>query len=224
MAKAIDTPVPRRSMKQLIGDEKQKASGKKTTKKNSKKDEDNDVDFHDDNHGAAAPPAEKSAAEKKPKEKELSVEVLKAKITNDIFLYSEYKVNLKDDKGSFKKDGENPVHEDLKKAFSGLAPHLASMSEQYNGDGKLDDNKIVCRGFSIGSNGEGVTLFGTRLLSNGKAFNFNTPFYKWDTDQSESLFKDDAVDLRSAVNKCRAEVILYLFKHKYQPEVNKNND
>lgn len=153
-----------------------------------------------------------------PQEKELSVEVLKAKITNEIFLYSEYKVNTKDDKGTFKKDGENPIHDDLKHAFAALTPHLASLAEQFNTKGKLDKAQITCRGFGIGSNGEGVVLHGTRLLSNGKAFNFNTPFYRWDTEKSESLFGDDAEDLRSAINTCRAEVIKYLFKHKYQPE------
>lgn len=220
MAKTIEKEKPaKRSMKDLINETAGHTSKKGTSKRNKKNNDEDDHDIRDDD-GKTAPKTEPAPK----KEKELSVEVLKAKITNDIFLYSEYKVNLKDDKGSFKKDGENPVHDDLKKAFSGLAPHLAALSEQYNSDGKLDDSKIVCRGFSIGGNGEGVTLFGTRLLTNGKAFNFNTPFYKWDTDPSETLFKDDAVDLRSAVNKCRAEVIQYLFKHKYQPEVAKNTD
>lgn len=155
----------------------------------------------------------------RPREKELSVEVLKAKITNEIFLYSEYKVNQKDDKGTFKKDGENPIHDDLKKAFAALTPHLANLAEQYNNSGELDKAQITCRGFGIGGNGEGVTLSGTRLLTNGKPFNFNTPYYKWDTDKSESLFEDEADDLRVAVNKCIAEVIKYLFKHKYQPEL-----
>lgn len=93
------------------------------------------------------------------------------------------------------------------------------MSEQYGNDGKLDSGKIVCRGFSIGSNGEGVTLHGTRLLSNGKPFNFNTPFYKWDNDPSASLFEEDSNSLKSDINSLRAEVIKYLFKHKYQPEI-----
>jgi hypothetical protein len=156
-------------------------------------------------------------------EKEFSVEIFKAKITNEIFLYTEYKVNSKDDKGTVKKDNENPIHKDLKKAFDALTPHLAAMAEQYTNDGKLDKSQITCRGFGIGGNGEGVVLHGTRLLSNGKAFNFNTPYYKWDTEKSESLFADEAGDLRIAVNACVSEVILYLFKHKHQPEINQES-
>jgi len=151
-------------------------------------------------------------------EQEFNVEVTSAKL-KDIFLYASWKNMNPLDKGNFDRDGENPIHDDLKKAFGGLSQHLAAMSEQYNNEGKLDSDKIVCRGFSIGSNGEGVTLHGTRLLGNGKPFNFNSPFYKWDNDPSESLFEEDSNGLKSAINTCRAEVIQYLFKSKYQAEI-----
>lgn len=157
-------------------------------------------------------------------EKEFNVEVTKAKITNDIFLSASWKVVSKEDRGSYDKDGENPIHDDLKKSFEGLNHHLASMSQQYNSDGKLDTSRIVCRGFSIGSNGEGVTLHGSRHLSNGKAFNFNTPFYTWDNEPGELLFEEESESLKSAINKCRSEIIQYLFKHKYQPEIKIEGD
>ncbi|MEO8824100.1 MAG: hypothetical protein ABI366_11060 [Ginsengibacter sp.] len=152
-------------------------------------------------------------------EKEFNVEVTKAKISNDIFLSASWKIMSKNDKGSYAKEGENPIHEDLKNAFIGLNTHLAKLSEQYNESGALDSDRIVCRGFSIGGNGEGVTLHGSRHLSNGKSFNFNSPFYKWTSDQPELDFAVETNSLKASINICRAEVIKYLFKHKYQPEI-----
>lgn len=149
----------------------------------------------------------------------INVEVTKAKIVNDIFLSASWKIMSKNDKGSYAKEGENPIHEDLKDAFMGLNAHLAKLSEQYNESGSLDSDRIVCRGFSIGGNGEGVTLHGSRHLSNGKSFNFNSPFYKWTSDQPELDFAEETNSLKVSINVCRAEVIKYLFKHKYQPEI-----
>lgn len=206
-----------------------KTAGKKTSKASKaaidEQDDFNDPVFIDPNIQAS-----KETGKSKPEhevthsEKEFNVEVLKAKITDDIFLSAAWKIMSKNDRGSYNKDGENPIHDDLKQAFAGLNPHLASLSEQYNEEGALDSDRIVCRGFSIGSNGEGVTLHGSRHLSNGKSFNFNSPFYKWSADQPELAFEEETNSLKGAVNTCRAEVIKYLFKHKYQPEIKIEED
>jgi hypothetical protein len=197
-----------------------KPAAKKPVKKNKGEEDDfNDPVWIDPNKQAEDALAnEKRKPEVTKAEKEFNVEVTSAKL-KDIFLSASWKNMSPQDKGSYDRDGENPVHDDLKKAFSGLNKHLAAMSEQYNNDGDLDSDKIVCRGFSIGGNGEGVTLHGTRLLSNGKPFNFNTPFYKWDSDPSETLFNEESNSLKSAINTLRAEIIQYLFKHKYQAEI-----
>lgn len=209
---------------------KKPTSQKTTTAKQKKQQVDDDDDDFDDpvwiDPNEQAKAALSSEKQKEPQEhnvtqdeKEFNVEVTKAKITNDIFLSASWKVISKVDRGSYDKNGENPIHDDLKKSFENLNKHLADMSQQYNADGKLDSGRIVCRGFSIGSNGEGVTLHGTRHLSNGKAFNFNSPFYKWDNEPGEQLFEEEAESLKTAINKCRSEIIQYLFKHKYQAEV-----
>lgn len=191
-----------------------KASSKKSNGVKETPDDFDEPVWIDPNKQAAE--AIESTNKKKP-EKELAVEILKAKIVDHLFLYAEYKINTKDDKGTIKKDGENPIHKDLTDAFEKLNPYLAAMADQYDAKGTLD-SQINCRGYAV--NGKGVVLHGTRHISNGKAFNFNTPFYQWDTEQSESLFPtEEENDLKGAVNKCSAEVIQYLFKHKYQPEV-----
>lgn len=148
------------------------------------------------------------------------IEILKAKIRNDNFLSASWK-NLTDiDKGLNDRDGENIIHQDCRNAFAQLNVHLARLAYQYNEKGKFDTGNIVCKGFSVGANGEGVTLHGTRILGNGKPFNFNSPFYKWDTEDGESIFgEDDSSSLKGAINTCRAEVIKYLFHHKYQEEI-----
>lgn len=195
-----------------------KAPKKNGTKKQQDPEDDFDAPVYIDPNIQAKAAIEKPEREVTTAEKEFNVEVTSAKL-KDIFLYASWKNMNPLDKGTFDRDGENPVHEDLKRAFEGLNSHCALMSEQYNNDGELDSGRIVCRGFSIGSNGEGVTLHGTRLLTNGKPFNFNTPFYKWDSDPSETLFKEDSNSLKSAINTCRAEIIQYLFKSKYQADI-----
>lgn len=203
----------------------EKAPVKKRTSKKSKQDEQDD--FNDPVwtdpklQSKSADDLIKNVNDTKEtsREKEFNVEVTKAKITNDIFLSASWKLMSKNDKGSYGVDGENPIHEDLKDAFMGLNAHLAKLSEQYNESGSLDSDRIVCRGFSIGGNGEGVTLHGSRHLSNGKSFNFNSPFYKWTSDQPELDFAEETNSLKVSINICRAEVIKYLFKHKYQPEI-----
>ncbi len=110
-----------------------------------------------------------------------------------------------DEDGTRKAGSENvtaPIHTDLKLAFESLAIHLAVMV-YFVKPGQIKDIANVkpdlFEGFNVtsfslgGDDGkEGVTLSGTRILSNGKAFNFNTPFYRFEEDEkTRYTFMDD---------------------------------
>lgn len=75
-------------------------------------------------------------------------------------------------------------------------------------------NNTTCSGFSVGGNGEteGVSLFGVRVLSNGKKINIVTPFTKWADDYQ---FVGELIEL---IEECKAEVYSYLFENKHQPD------
>lgn len=206
MAKTTDKPGKVRSMKDLI---KETVDGSKSKRKR-KGNPDNDIE-HD--QGEVAPKLEAPAdtSGRTP-----HTDIKKAKIKNELFLEVEYNELLKDGTNTVKKDCTAPVHDDLKKCFKKLDAYLASQSEQYTKDGEVDSARVTCRGFSISNDGEGVTLTGTRILENGKAFNFNSPYIKWDDEGAEKL--------RVTLNVCKAEVIKYLFEGKHQPEAQQKID
>lgn len=162
-------------------------------------------------------PEARSPEEKKPEAplRTIGNEIKKAKIKNELFLEVEYSEMIKDGTNTVKKDCTAPVHNDLKSAFQKLDVHLTGISHQYNSEGELDFENVTCTGFSIGGNGEGVKLFGTRKLDPGGAFNFLSPFHKWDGDTVEY---DGSDGLRAAVSLCKAEVTKYLFEGKHQPD------
>lgn len=117
------------------------------------------------------------------------------------------------------KGGHKP-HQDLLQAFKTLHVHLALICEQVsanNGVVAINPKKdkgttlsslrtnvdaYTVTGFSIGGSdeNEGVTLIGSRTLSDDAILNLTSPFKKW---ESEYRFKDDLeVDMGIAIQEC----------------------
>ena len=151
------------------------------------------------------------------------IKIEKATITDE----GQLKVTYKEPKGELfdkhTKDCSNKVHQDMKNAFAQLNNHLALLTFQL--PETADEAEVAtilmgicCTGYSIGGNGdtEGVTLIGQRTLPNAKVLNITSPFQRYDSDSYEYA---DIDELRRAINKCREEVILYLFEEKYAPDV-----
>ena len=81
------------------------------------------------------------------------------------------------------------VHADLLRAFSRLVPHLCLLTEQLEDDGDFfppDDEdlsaytsrfyKFRVTGFSVGEDGNGLTLIGQRQLSARRVLNLTSPY------------------------------------------------
>jgi hypothetical protein len=116
---------------------------------------------------------------------------------------------------TFKKQSDNGIkstggelfhavpHPDLKLAFEALTIHFCLMTGQVPVKSVKDVSNYkpeIIEGFrvssySIGGDREGVTITGTRLLPNGKAFNSNTPYYKFEeSDQTRYTFMDELIE------------------------------
>lgn len=94
-------------------------------------------------------------------------------------------------------------HPDLKKAFEMLTIHFCLMTGQVPVKLVKDVSNYkpeIIEGFrvssySTGGDREGITITGTRLLPNGKAFNSNTPYYKFEeSDQTRYTFMDELIE------------------------------
>ena len=94
-------------------------------------------------------------------------------------------------------------HPDLKLAFEALTIHFCLMTGQVGIKTVKDVSNYkpeIIEGFrvssySIGGDREGITITGTRLLPNGKAFNSNTPYYKFEeSDQTRYTFMDELLE------------------------------
>lgn len=192
------------------------ATDKKPRKARSKK---SDADDHYEREFIDEPEKE-SPPPPKP-ERTIGNDIKKAKIKNELFLEVEYSEMIKDGTNTVKKDCTAPIHNDLKAAFQKLDVHLTGISEQYKEDGILDNENVTCKGFSIGGDGEGVILFGSRKLSTGKRLNFLSPYHEWD---AESVEYEGFDDLRAAIAKCKSEVSKYLFDGKHQPDAQMKMD
>lgn len=169
--------------------------------------------------------------------------IKKVKIKNEYFLEVEYSVHDGDNGRNVKEDRTQPVHDDLRRLFRQLHIHLGLIAEQVKDTGKgitadfdednakrklldpsndfkfsKDDwailDNILCTGFSIGGSGEseGVTLIGRREMSTGSILNLVSPFAKWEGDY------DYASELATIIEALKAEVSLYLFEGKHQPD------
>lgn len=84
------------------------------------------------------------------------------------------------------------AHSDLTKAFASLRPHLVILCEQPEAAelANLEDmsaeeieSVVAAYGvssFSLGKNGEGITISGSKDLKNGKVLNLNNPHQEFD--------------------------------------------
>jgi hypothetical protein len=93
-------------------------------------------------------------------------------------------------------------HPDLKKSFDALVIHFALMTGQIPVKSVKDIENVKAEliegfrvaSFYIGGEREGVTITGTRLLWNGKAFNSNTPYYLFEeSEQNRYAFMDELI-------------------------------
>lgn len=114
-----------------------------------------------------------------------------------------------------------PVHKDLKDAVSGLAVHLAILTD-YIPEKKAKDTeeieKFVCTGYSIGGkeDQEGVTITGYRKTKRGGTVTLNTPFLRFEqSDESQYMLIGD---IESKIETIEGEVRQYLFEGKRAPE------
>lgn len=105
-----------------------------------------------------------------------------------------------------------PVHQDLKQAFENLAVHLAVMAGHLSAKSVKDIKNVKpeivegfhVRSFSIGGgdDAQGVVISGHKILSDGKAANFNTPFYRFEeSEQTRYVFMDDLQEKLDRLDK-----------------------
>lgn len=139
------------------------------------------------------------------------INIKKAKMMDDLFLYVEYS----DESATVKRDCKDPIHDDLKFQFRKLDDHLSRLCEQYNERGELDTFNVNCKGFTIGGSGdhEGVCLIGYRGFDTGKCLNLVSPFQKWDDSENYEYVGE----LAEIIEACKYEVMQYLFEGKHQP-------
>lgn len=111
------------------------------------------------------------------------------------------------------------IQKEIQEGFDRLALHLAIMVG-YVKPGDVEDiaapDPELSQGFfvsqfSIGgdeSEGtDGITLSGRKILSGGKAHNFNTPFYRFNEGEaSRYTYMDDVI---AAINYLEGEIIAY---------------
>lgn len=145
-----------------------------------------------------------------------------------------YEKTIDGDKNDVKVSCNAPIHDDLKRAFYNLIPHLALICEEVlqddvlqfitNGfdevdrDEESDQNKLKqkfnIQSFKVTGSGdsEGVQLSGYKLLSIGKSISISTPKIKWNSDDYQYTS-----ELSEAVEACKIEVNEYL-NGKYAPD------
>lgn len=106
----------------------------------------------------------------------------------------------------------------LQKSFMSLNHDLCTLTEQYDGTGKLDYDNTVCRGYSFKGDGEseGFTLTGIRMLSNGKVLTLpKTPFLSSSDDDG---YGKHAMLIKK-LEKCREEISLFMENNKSSDEI-----
>ncbi len=142
-----------------------------------------------------------------------SVDITKAQIKDGLFLNVSYSESTSSGSNDVTKKCTAPIHDDLRDAFAKLDDHLATICGQYDEAGSIDIDNVSCRGFAVGGSGDhqGVTLMGTRSLTDEKVVNLVSPFTKWSDDYGM------IARLRTIVNNCSRECKLYLFEGKQKP-------
>jgi len=141
--------------------------------------------------------------------------IVKAKLKNDDTVQVEFEdiIGEAGKKDETVKHCGSPAHSDLVAAFLKLRIHYAvaceegSFSEYNESKEKLD--KFVVRQAILGGDGEqaGVTLAGHKRVAHGKVVNFNSPFLKFDLDNSDY---EHAETLDMDIKSLLSELALYL--------------
>ena len=150
------------------------------------------------------------------------VKITAGKIKGD---YCEYAYGERTEKGSQSVNvaSEAIVHDDMRKAFRQLVPHLAFICDYIPLSNSLEkavdeisnleeDDKLyeeltrfkVSAFKMVGSgDGTGVVIIGQRKLLNGSTISVATPAIKWEDDY------EYINELRIAVDRCQSEIVLY---------------
>jgi hypothetical protein len=145
-----------------------------------------------------------------------TIDIDKVKLKSEMFLEVEYQKNFEDKHRNQVSEACNaPVHPDLVAAFEKLVPHLAILTEYVPESAAPEDidsfehpdlEKFKVTQISIGSDGDGVTITGRRVLKNKKVLNLNAPYTKY---YEENGYRFGA-DLQIAVSHIIEETQLYL--------------
>ncbi len=149
----------------------------------------------------------------------MNYEIKKAKIIKgerlDISFVKDYG---KGERNPAQEEFKAEMHRDAKTAFGNLRVHLALMvyaiSQSEIAEIETPDEELIStfhiHGYSIGGDEDdkGVVLSGHRILPNGKAFNFSTPFYRFNEgEETRYKFMDDLIAKLERVDK---EIRLYV--------------
>lgn len=172
------------------------------------------------------------------------IEILKAKLRSDLFITATYSETSSGEVNNVTKECGAPAHDDLRRAFRQLTPHLALISEQVriNYDGRKVDHgdesdarekvmdpeelytmsdadwKIVtameCMGFSIGGSGDSEGVTIIGRRDLSSGSVLNLTS-PFTKFQSDYSFTSELAEL---IETCKAEVYSYLFEGKHQPD------
>ncbi len=167
----------------------------------------------------------------------MEIQIKKATIKSSIFLAYNYTQTADNIENQINTKSDAPIHEDLRRAFMCLTPHLAYICEEItkekadklidimDNEWSLDDEseyyneelheffrKFQTEGFEISGSGEkeGVKIIGAKLLDTNKAISLTTPKQSYEAEYPFS------VALSETVEDCRMEVYEY-FKGKQAP-------
>jgi hypothetical protein len=145
-----------------------------------------------------------------------TIDIDKVKFKNDLFIEVHYKEDFEDKhRNLVHKECNAPVHEDLKKCFERLGVHLPILCEYLDETQLPEDidslSSPILESFkvtqiSVGADGDGVTITGSRKLKTGKVLNLNAPHTKYYEEDGYRY----APDLQIAVANLVAEVELYM--------------
>jgi hypothetical protein len=147
-----------------------------------------------------------------------TIEIKKAKITNNIFLTYEVNETVGEVLNKISKESNHPIHEDLSNAFQRLRVHVATICELIEpGQVEVDVDwtehyllrKINVTGITIGGNNEssGVTIIAQRTLRGKKILNLIVPFVKFEDELDPYIYENE---LHSTVHEIIEEIHMYM--------------
>lgn len=160
-----------------------------------------------------------------------NVEITSGKIKNDACHYT---YGEKTENGSQEVDVKPQalIHDDMRRAFRQLVPHLAYICELVPKNKQLDiamddiqrlsdgsplfgdlvNYKVTAFKVSGTGDAQGVTITGQKKLDSGKILNLNTPFLKWEDEYAYIQ------ELRIAIGSCQSEILQYM-EGKFAPDL-----